>query len=148
MFGRTSSAVALRIAYGYTVLDENDPVVDLVNSVMSEFSESITPGAFLVDVLPICKHSQSPIPPSNNCSAVKHVPSWMPGAGFQRKAKVWADHVSQMLKRPFKQVEDELVSFVPISLVTSGFQFRSRRKGQRRIRLSLYCCSKVSTRRK
>ncbi|KAJ7510129.1 cytochrome P450 [Mycena galericulata] len=88
----TSSAVVLRITYGYTVEDENDPIVELVNSVMAEFSAAIAPGAFLVDLLPI----------------LKHVPAWMPGAGFQRKAKVWAEHLSQMMDKPFRLVEDEM----------------------------------------
>ncbi|KAJ7761965.1 cytochrome P450 [Mycena maculata] len=102
----TSSAVVLRITYGYTVQSEHDPIVDLVNNAMAEFSECITPGAFLVDLLPI----------------LKYVPSWMPGAGFQRKAKVWADHVSQMLEEPFELVEKNLAqgsaqdSFVSVLL--------------------------------
>ncbi|KAJ7137669.1 cytochrome P450 [Mycena epipterygia] len=89
---QTASAIALRITYGYTVQGENDPIVSLVNSVMEEFSASVVPGAFLVDLIPI----------------LKYVPSWMPGAGFRRKAKAWASHLNEMIDKPFKLVEDQL----------------------------------------
>ncbi|KAJ7157011.1 cytochrome P450 [Mycena crocata] len=89
---QSSSAVALRITYGYTVQSENDPIVSLANSVMDEFSVSTTPGAFLVDLLPI----------------LKYVPSWVPGAGFQRKAKSWGKHLTEMIDTPYKLVEDQL----------------------------------------
>ncbi|KAJ7775174.1 cytochrome P450 [Mycena metata] len=87
-----SSAIALRIAYGYTSQGEKDPIVDLVTAVMEEFSMAVTPGAFMVDVLPI----------------LKYVPEWLPGAGFKRKANVWASHLSKMMDTPFKLVEDQL----------------------------------------
>ncbi|KAJ7343182.1 cytochrome P450 [Mycena albidolilacea] len=102
----TSGAIALRITYGYTVQGEDDPMIELVNDVMKEFSEAITPGAFLVDLLPI----------------LKYVPSWMPGAGFQRKAKLWSDHRVEMLDKPFEFVEKQMAqgsaqdSFVSILL--------------------------------
>ncbi|KAJ7786977.1 cytochrome P450 [Mycena olivaceomarginata] len=107
----TSGAIALRITYGYTVQGEDDPMIELVNDVMKEFSEAITPGAFLVDLLPIRK-----------CSILDTVLCWMPGAGFQRKAKLWSDHRVEMLDKPFEFVEKQLAqgsaqdSFVSILL--------------------------------
>ncbi|KAF7338015.1 Cytochrome P450 [Mycena venus] len=109
----TSGAIGLRFTYGYTVQGENDPIINLVNKVMEEFSESITPGAFLVDLLPMCKYPMQ---------YLKYVPSWMPGAGFQIKAKLWSKHRSEMLDKPFKLVEEQLAlgsaesSFVSILL--------------------------------
>ncbi|KAF8211924.1 cytochrome P450 [Mycena galopus ATCC 62051] len=111
----TSGAIALRITYGYTVQDENDSMIDLINKVMEEFSEAITPGAFLVDLLPICECPTEIV-------LVKYVPSWVPGAGFQRKAKIWSDHRSLAVDKPFKLVQEELArgsaqdSFVSILL--------------------------------
>jgi hypothetical protein len=56
----------------------------------------------------------------NKLFPVKYVPSWVPGAGFQRKAKAWSNHLSEMRERPFKLVEDQLVGvvflFVPLTL--------------------------------
>ncbi|KAJ6502264.1 cytochrome P450 [Mycena sanguinolenta] len=84
----TSGALALRITYGYTVRDEKDPLIELITKVMQEFSEAITPGAFIVDLLPIC--------------------DWIPGASFQRKAKLWASHRAQAMEKPFNFVEEQL----------------------------------------
>ncbi|KAJ7444839.1 cytochrome P450 [Mycena latifolia] len=88
----TSGAIILRLTYGYTVQPEHDPIVALVNSVMDEFSASSAPGAFMVDLLPM----------------LKYVPAWVPGAGFQHKAKEWGNHLSEMIERPFQLVKDQL----------------------------------------
>ncbi|KAJ7272050.1 cytochrome P450, partial [Mycena haematopus] len=102
----TSGAIALRFTYGYTVRDEKDPLIELINKVMEDFSEAVTPGAYLVDLLPI----------------LKYVPSWMPGAGFKRKAKVWRKRRVEVFEKPFTFVEEQLAqgsaqdSFVSILL--------------------------------
>ncbi|KAK7037967.1 cytochrome P450 [Favolaschia claudopus] len=87
-----TGAIALRITYGYTVRDETDPMLDLVNKVMDDFSQAIIPGAFLVDLLPI----------------LKYIPTWIPGAGFQRKAKLWAKRRSEMFSKPFELVKEQV----------------------------------------
>jgi hypothetical protein len=38
----------------------------------------------------------------------------MPGAGFQRKAKLWSDHRAEMLDKPFEFVEKQLVCLVSL----------------------------------
>jgi hypothetical protein len=40
------------IAYGYSVQEEDDPFVKVVEASVNGFSESLEPGAFLVDVIP------------------------------------------------------------------------------------------------
>ena len=45
----------LRITYGYDVQNEGDNMVQLVNHAMEELSVASTPGAFLVDFIPIRK---------------------------------------------------------------------------------------------
>ncbi|KAF7311496.1 Cytochrome P450 [Mycena kentingensis (nom. inval.)] len=88
----TTSAVILRIAYGYELKDESDPLLELVRNVMEEFSEAAVPGAFLVDLIPL----------------LKYVPSWMPGAGFKRKAALWRRHVLDMIEISFRLVVDQM----------------------------------------
>ncbi|KAJ6597185.1 cytochrome P450, partial [Mycena vulgaris] len=78
-------AVVLGITYGYSIQPERDPMVDLVDSVMEEFSAST---ALVPSWL--------------------YVPAWISGADFQRKAKVWANHLSEMIEIPFKLVENQL----------------------------------------
>ena len=38
-------------------------------------------------------------------SAVRHLPSWFPGAGFKRKAAVWKKEVEKLVDEPFEYVE-------------------------------------------
>ncbi|KAF7322626.1 Cytochrome p450 [Mycena chlorophos] len=90
----TSSNVILQITYGYQPTGPDDPLLGFVRKVMDEFSEAAAPGEYLVEVLPI----------------LKYVPSWMPGAAFKRKAKIWRHNLTEMMNRPFKIVEDQLAN--------------------------------------
>jgi hypothetical protein len=58
-------------------------------------SASGTAATYVVDFIPI----------------LKHLPSWFPGAGFKREARLWRHHVKAMPRDPFKFVEDSLVCF-------------------------------------
>ena len=40
------------IAYGYSIKEQDDPLVKVVEAAVSGFSETLEPGAFLVDVIP------------------------------------------------------------------------------------------------
>lgn len=51
-FVRTTGAIILMIAYGYPVKDHGDPFVGVVEAAVKGFSESLEPGAYLVDVIP------------------------------------------------------------------------------------------------
>ncbi|KAG6908101.1 hypothetical protein DXG01_006138 [Tephrocybe rancida] len=75
-----AGAIILRISHGYEVKESNDPFVELSDRVMEHFALCTAPGAFLVDVLPI----------------LRYVPTWIPGAGFQRKAKEWSANLHEM----------------------------------------------------
>jgi hypothetical protein len=41
---------------------------------------------------------------------VKHVPEWMPGAGFKRKAKEWRKLSQAMINVPYEMVKEKFVS--------------------------------------
>lgn len=41
---------------------------------------------------------------------VKYVPAWVPGAKFQRQAKVWREASQKMLDLPFQMVRDKMVT--------------------------------------
>ena len=60
---------------------------------MEQFSLSTVPGVFLVDVLPV----------------LRYVPSWVPGAGFQRKAREWKKTVEDMTSVPYEFVKQRMV---------------------------------------
>lgn len=43
------------ISHGYSVNEHEDRFVDVVEAAVSGFSECLEPGAFLVDMVPLCK---------------------------------------------------------------------------------------------
>lgn len=66
-----------------------------------DLSLALVPGAFLVDVLPARKSA-----PANKgtsltpaVTSVKHVPAWLPGAGFQQ-------HAARSRERAWKMAEE------------------------------------------
>ncbi|KAJ6540312.1 cytochrome P450 [Mycena capillaripes] len=78
-------AMVLHLTYGYKIKEEgNDPLVDLADKVLAEFSDITRPGAFLVDVMPI----------------LKYIPSWFPGARFKRLAKMYTKSCDELADVP------------------------------------------------
>ena len=50
---REAGAIILNMAYGYNVRAEGqDPLVDIADRALEQFSQSMTPGAWLVDMIP------------------------------------------------------------------------------------------------
>ncbi|GJJ14307.1 hypothetical protein Clacol_008571 [Clathrus columnatus] len=67
------ATVIVRVTFGHYLTDENDPCFSLPMEVMSNFSAATLPGNFMVDFFP----------------ALRHLPRWMPGAGFLKTAEKW-----------------------------------------------------------
>ena len=88
-------AIFMKISYGIDVQDSDDPHILLTEEAMKGISEASIPGAFWVDFFPI----------------LKYVPSWFPGAGFQKKAAHWSQINASMIQKPFDYVKDQLVGF-------------------------------------
>lgn len=107
---RTAGAIILRISYGYHVQEGKDQFVDLVEMAMEQFSAAMVTGAFMVDIVPIRTSSIKKVDCANDASfEVKYVPEWVPGAGFQRKAREWRATLHEMVERPHKLVKDQMV---------------------------------------
>ena len=83
----------MKIGYGIAVQESDDPYISIAEEVMNGTAEAGIPGAFLVDLFPI----------------LKYVPSWFPGAGFQRKAARWREATNTMIEKPFLHVQEQLV---------------------------------------
>ncbi|KAJ7146890.1 cytochrome P450 [Mycena epipterygia] len=84
----------MSVAYGIDVLPDNDPYIELAEQMVQSGVQAAIPGRFLVDSIPM----------------LKHVPDWLPGAGFKRLAKEWKN-LGQVLKEvPFAEVKRQLVS--------------------------------------
>ena len=81
------------IAYGIEVQESGDRYISLSEDVMNAGNEVGRPGAFLVNLFPI----------------LVYVPSWFPGAGFKRKAAHWRKLSENMVEKPFRYVQEQLV---------------------------------------
>ncbi|KAK7023504.1 hypothetical protein VNI00_016722 [Paramarasmius palmivorus] len=89
-----AGAIVLRVAYGYVAKDHDDEFVEAGNVAMKSFNEGCTPGAYMVNNLPI----------------LQHVPEWVPGAGFQKVARLGRPLFGNMVDTPFNFVKRELAA--------------------------------------
>ncbi|TFK32982.1 putative monooxygenase [Crucibulum laeve] len=79
------ATIIIRVTYGYYVRDENDPLLKGVLVLMDNFNEATLPGNFFVDFIPI----------------LKHIPRWMPGSGFLKKADEWRKVLQETTRNPY-----------------------------------------------
>ncbi|KAF7188531.1 Multifunctional cytochrome P450 monooxygenase, partial [Pseudocercospora fuligena] len=86
-------SIILKLAYGYTAAtDQPDPLIELSNLTHRHAGIGAQPGVWAVDFIP----------------ALKYVPDWFPGAGFQRTAKEFRAKIMEAVYRPAKFVEHEM----------------------------------------
>lgn len=110
------------ITYGYAIKEYDDPIVDIVEAAMSQFSDLMEPGAYLVDMVPLRKSDFSRRPTTGGIDrislslrrrayrTVRYVPEWFPGTGWKAKAKRFADTLTEMADVPHQFVKDQMVS--------------------------------------
>jgi hypothetical protein len=91
----TFAATIMKIGYGIAVLESDDPYISIAEEAVTGAAEAGIPGAFLVDLFPI----------------LRYVPSWFPGAGFQKKAARVREATNIMAEKPFRLVQEQLVQF-------------------------------------
>ncbi|KAF8661202.1 hypothetical protein AX16_001482 [Volvariella volvacea WC 439] len=102
-----ASELILSMAYGLKIKPDGDPLVDLPEKAQRGMAEAIIPGKWLVDAYPW----------------LTYVPSWMPFAGFQRKAKEWKQDTVNLVELPYQQAKKNFLAGNAItSLVTEGLQ--------------------------
>ncbi|OAA38298.1 Cytochrome P450 [Metarhizium rileyi] len=93
--GQHSSGTVLRITYGYTISEtKKDPLVALIDCSSHQLGQAGVPGAWTVDIIP----------------ALKYLPSWFPGAGFQKTAKQFRKVAEQMANVPYRFVQQHMAS--------------------------------------
>ncbi|KAK7017743.1 cytochrome P450 [Favolaschia claudopus] len=104
---RMAGELTIAVAYGIKVLSSDDRYLALANEAAHSFSLGIIPGAYLVDTFP----------------SLKYIPSWMPGAGFKRKAKTWSKLSRQFLESPFAETKRQMdLGIAPPSFSSEGLQ--------------------------
>ncbi|RYP13071.1 hypothetical protein DL767_010944 [Monosporascus sp. MG133] len=88
-----AGAIILKMAYGYTIEPhDEDPLVNIADRALSQFSAAFVPGAWLVDTIPI----------------LRYLPDWMPGADFKRKAREWHATITETAEKPMQFVKSEM----------------------------------------
>ncbi|KAF8904855.1 cytochrome P450 [Mucidula mucida] len=89
-----TGTIIMKRTYGHSVAPENDPFVELVEKATKSTSTAANPPGFLVDTFPI----------------LKHVPDWMPGAGFKKQAKEWRQLSEAMVEVPYNAAKNKVMS--------------------------------------
>jgi hypothetical protein len=88
------AAIFLKMSYGYNVEREKpDPLLTIIDTAADEFYIATSPGAWLVDAF----------------SILRHVPAWMPGAGFKKVAELYRRTNFDQTYRPLDFVKRQLV---------------------------------------
>ena len=83
----------MRISYGIDVQESGDPFISLGDEALGAISQAAVLGTFWVDLFP----------------SLKYLPSWFPGAGFQKKAAHWRKVNASLTENPFRYAEEQLV---------------------------------------
>ena len=83
----------MRIVYGLEVAEKNDKYISLVEKGVDVFIRITVPGRYLVEALPF----------------LRHLPSWFPGAKFQRQAREWRKAAEAMCQQPVEDVKQAMV---------------------------------------
>ncbi|KAF7374570.1 O-methylsterigmatocystin oxidoreductase [Mycena sanguinolenta] len=87
-----AAAIIMATVYGYEVRPTNDYFVGLAEDAIKRLSDSFFPGAVAVNTFPI----------------LRYLPSWMPGAGFQRFAAECRQLIKEMREAPFEFVKQNM----------------------------------------
>ncbi|KZT11800.1 cytochrome P450 monooxygenase [Laetiporus sulphureus 93-53] len=86
---RYAAALMLEITYGHSITDADDDYIHLVDDALKQFTEAAGGAAALVDFFP----------------SLRYLPTWMPGAGFKRKARELRAIIRKMLDVPVERVK-------------------------------------------
>ncbi|KAI0703111.1 cytochrome P450 [Earliella scabrosa] len=96
---RYVTATLLEVTYGRRLTSMEDELVQLAERSVNATNEGGNPGSMLVDFFPICRTIQ-----------VKHIPTWMPGAGFKRTALQARTYLDAWRVGGVKMVREAMVS--------------------------------------
>ncbi|PFH47950.1 hypothetical protein AMATHDRAFT_6256 [Amanita thiersii Skay4041] len=78
------------ITFGLDLLPENDPYIQMNEDALLPLHIVTIPGKYLIDFLPV----------------LKHVPEWVPGAGFKKQARIWREASDRMFSWPFSVAKE------------------------------------------
>lgn len=100
---RFAAGTIMKITYGHTVRSTDELYVRLAEEAGTDTVTVGSPGSVLVDFFP----------------ALKHIPSWMPGAGFKRHALRTRIKVRTMHDAPYEMVQKTVAAGTAVPSFTS-----------------------------
>ena len=92
----------MSMTYGVDVKDTDDPLIGLAEVAVKSASQSIIPGAYLVDLIPI----------------LKYIPEFVPGAGFQKQARIGRKLQEDFREQPYLASVEAIVQFIDASSIS------------------------------
>ncbi|EKM50462.1 uncharacterized protein PHACADRAFT_152457 [Phanerochaete carnosa HHB-10118-sp] len=87
-----ATSLITRLLYGIEVKNKDDPLVRLAADHAHLMTEAIEPGKWLVDTFPL----------------LRHVPAWLPGAGFKRWAKRARARMDEFSWLPYATIKQNI----------------------------------------
>ncbi|KAF8178148.1 cytochrome P450 [Mycena galopus ATCC 62051] len=116
----TASALSLQMSHGYRIeTEKNDPLIDLVETAAKEFYIATYPGRWMVDAIPFRKMPTMRFPTYLFSNTVKRLPSWLPGMGWKKTAKIYREHNYAQVERPHDFVKRQLAEGMAMPSFTS-----------------------------
>ncbi|KAF8908139.1 cytochrome P450 [Gymnopilus junonius] len=93
---RYSGGLTLSVVYGYEAVSNDDEFLGLAEECVGILSNRIASGVGIwpVDVFP----------------SLRHLPTWMPGAGFKRNAAIWKKKMEEFVDRPYEFMKNSMKS--------------------------------------
>ena len=93
-------------------------MIDAVIGGVREISKLVAPDAFLVDTFPACKCLYLTRPPDllKIHAAVRYIPEWFPGTGFQKVARHGRERLHQLRSLPYEWTRKQIVLHTPTRL--------------------------------
>ena len=86
------AAAIIKVVHGFDVQEDDDPNIARMEHVL-ESLDALTPGRFLVDFIP----------------ALRFIPEWIPGAGFQRTLARWRTQAAETRHVMYTRTKEGLV---------------------------------------
>ncbi|CEL61447.1 O-methylsterigmatocystin oxidoreductase OS=Aspergillus parasiticus GN=ordA PE=3 SV=1 [Rhizoctonia solani AG-1 IB] len=105
-------AFTVRLAYGYTLKQENDPILSLVHNAIRYLVIAFS-NHWLVNDFPLCDYIEFTCTriskaDSIDLNLVKSVPSWFPGATFQKIGKKGYELRTRYVDTMFNMVQEQV----------------------------------------
>ncbi|KAJ3484835.1 hypothetical protein NLI96_g5365 [Meripilus lineatus] len=97
-----AARVIMKVTYDIDLKANNDPFVSIAEEATDAFSIA-TASMFLVDLIPM----------------LRFIPEWVPGAGFQRQARLWRHAASLLLNEPWESVKSRMAKGESFECVTT-----------------------------